>query len=943
MPNLRYAHSEGHTDLCYTSDFKYIITCGSEGDVRVWNGVDDVDQKDICAGERAWSLAQKGKNLYVGTEINVVQSYTFPGLETDGIITRFTAPVTQIDVSCDGQKLVAGSCDMMVHVVDLSTLECVRLIGHKAPVLSVCFDPKMEYVVSSGCDGFVKIWSLAINDVIHQWDCLNKTNSFEASKTLCRMHFQKGGTLLAVPLHKSVVLYERGSWNQVQTFGDELFDGYSIVKFSPCGTKLAAGTFQGSLLVWEVTSEKLLKKERDENVQAITGIAWRKDSSGVVFCNSSGQLGDLEIPQSTTMDEDDYDTRAPEDIPISEPIFDDDEDDDENVISLEKIKAQSGFLDNNASPSGKNDDSEDEKESVTSAPAKYHSPISELQQAFQPTSTPTHLQQRFMVWNGVGIIRQFNTDEVNEIDVEFHDTSNNYNVRLNNLLNHTMASLTSNSIVLACARSEDGPSKLMCLVLKSWDGQKEWDCSMPNCEEIVGVSAGEDWVAAAVDNSALRLFSLDGTQIDIFSIPGNFVTMAGHLNKLAVVFHIGIGLNSDQCLSYCELKINQATKLLSAQSIKPLPLSNGTKLRWLGYTDEGSLSSVDSSGVLRILYGSIWRPVCSLDEQCKSKFDHYFVVGINESTHTTRAILCKGAFYPQVIPKPLVSEVKWQIPLCELDSEKGKLEEEYLRNKITIRNINLDNNFFQDTKKSIEKSISITVMKLFALACRSGLEARAVALCEAMQSLDIVKLAAKYAMKMGKHQLAQKVNEVAARMADPVFEIEREEDIRSSYEPADCDQSTEGYSQDLFEETEPVKENLILKLKQKKNDASPKPLRLRMAGNPFRKDNGSSSKNIQNNGYSESKGTFLEWYSENQARLQEENPFMKEGELAVTGMKQYKLLPSNLKEPINSESSQSEPACPKKRKITNQEDDGPRKKTNSLSKLKSFTFQKQSH
>lgn len=30
-------------------------------------------------------------------------------MELDGIITRFTAPVTQIDISPDGRTLVAGS------------------------------------------------------------------------------------------------------------------------------------------------------------------------------------------------------------------------------------------------------------------------------------------------------------------------------------------------------------------------------------------------------------------------------------------------------------------------------------------------------------------------------------------------------------------------------------------------------------------------------------------------------------------------------------------------------------------------------------------------------------------------------------------------------------------------------------------------------------------
>lgn len=35
------------------------ITCGSEGDVRVWEDVNDTDQKDLCVGEKAWAVFQK--------------------------------------------------------------------------------------------------------------------------------------------------------------------------------------------------------------------------------------------------------------------------------------------------------------------------------------------------------------------------------------------------------------------------------------------------------------------------------------------------------------------------------------------------------------------------------------------------------------------------------------------------------------------------------------------------------------------------------------------------------------------------------------------------------------------------------------------------------------------------------------------------------------------
>lgn len=60
------------------------------------------------------------------------------------------------------------------------------------------------------------------------------------------------------------------------------------------------------------------------------------------------------------------------------------------------------------------------------------------------------------VWNSHGIIRQFNSEGVEDIDIEYHDTTRNHGLRLNNIAGHTMATLTPQAAVLACPRSEDG-------------------------------------------------------------------------------------------------------------------------------------------------------------------------------------------------------------------------------------------------------------------------------------------------------------------------------------------------------------------------------------------------------------------------------------------------------------------------------------------------------
>lgn len=78
--------------------FRRIITCGTDGDIRVWSGLSDDDPIQTCVGEWSLCVRQKGNRLYIATDNNSVQLMTFPEGERDGILVRFTAPVNHMAV-----------------------------------------------------------------------------------------------------------------------------------------------------------------------------------------------------------------------------------------------------------------------------------------------------------------------------------------------------------------------------------------------------------------------------------------------------------------------------------------------------------------------------------------------------------------------------------------------------------------------------------------------------------------------------------------------------------------------------------------------------------------------------------------------------------------------------------------------------------------------------
>uniref|UniRef100_A0A1B6DME6 Uncharacterized protein n=1 Tax=Clastoptera arizonana TaxID=38151 RepID=A0A1B6DME6_9HEMI len=941
----RYAHCEGHTGLCFSEDGKHIITCGNEGDVRVWADLEDDDPVDKCIGEKALAVFQKGTQLFVGSDSNTVQALTFPELELNGIITRFPAPVTHIDVSVDGKILASASSDMKINVTEIDGLKTETLRDHRAPVLSVAIDPKLEYLASSSCDGTVKVWKLSDYSVSHTWNCVPKSNSFTWSTVLCRISWQpRTGRFLAIPDKNEVILYERDTWNKFISFADPNTGTQflSVTCFSKSGDYLAASTTQGHIYVWNTNGGNIIEKIQTDVKQHVCALAWNPDSnvSQLAFCDVQGNFGtidDVNTEKSSNIQVEDNMDKG--NIPLTDPIFgDSDDEDNENAISIEKIKNESGFgaslglndVDK-ASLSGDGDGRSSRLSIKSIAPAL---PPIELQPPFQPSSSPVHLQHRYMVWNDLGIVRQVNTEDETAIDVEFHDIGTHYPFRINNSTNNTIAALTAECLVLACDKQEDAPSKLTCILLNAWDGSKEWVAQLSDDEEILAAASGKSWVAVATDKRTLRVFTVAGTQREVISLPGPIVCLCGKDDKLVAVFHSGVGLNGDQCLSYFILRIGNSTKAIFSPTLtQAFPLSPKSTLCWLGFSDEDSLCSVDSAGSLRLLTPSmLWRPVCHLDERNKGKFDHYFVIGVSECNQNIRCVLCKGSFYPPTTPKPALTEVPWQIPICEPTIEKGELEEEFWRSQLAVARIEALSRFddsLSDVKDNIDKAIKKCVLKLFALACQSGLEMRAVELCELMPTSEIPQLAFKYAAKVGKTQLAERISQVLKRKTED--ESDEPVAVVQSYSSSNQDYtsiiknkvshksvSNEIDTEEMLEDdTNQGQENLILSMKQKTSSTQNAVLSNKFKKeNPFKKAvNGenNTSKGLQslskrpvfNKNISrqvlpepvkqksnENKPTktnpFMEWFSSQKSNLEEEFPDLDTSELTKIAIKRFK-------------------------------------------------------
>ena len=83
MHQVRYAHCEGYTDICWTDKGSFLTT-GEDGDVRIWQGFDDLDNTSVRVSDKCFAVAYKNGKIYVADDLNEVKKYDLESNELQG-------------------------------------------------------------------------------------------------------------------------------------------------------------------------------------------------------------------------------------------------------------------------------------------------------------------------------------------------------------------------------------------------------------------------------------------------------------------------------------------------------------------------------------------------------------------------------------------------------------------------------------------------------------------------------------------------------------------------------------------------------------------------------------------------------------------------------------------------------------------------------------------
>lgn len=385
-----------------------------------------------------------------------------------------------------------------------------------------------------------------------------------------------------------------------------------------------------------------------------------------------------------------------------------------------------------------------------------------VQKPLQPGSSPNDEDNRFLCWNNTGIIRAQHGSDDQSIDVMFHDTEKHSSVNFKNDPNYVFGSLSDDVIVVASnGKYGTGPSTIHGInMLESNREQRDWEVELPHVELIEAVAAGSGFVAVATDQRNLRLFTNAGMQSYIFTLPGQILCMTANERQLMLIYHNGAGHSDDQNLSMFVYHIDLFSDVINQKHNNiPVALSKRSPLSWAGFSDEGSPCTYDYSGMLRMYrhdLGQTWIPLLDLRDLTSSALDHYFVVGVGEISQCVRAVRCKRSRYPDFNTET-AEIIGFSLPMCDLDTDRGKLEEEHVRLRLAdssfkrLKQISSISLLADSAAEANEKLIVNTILRLFAMYLKNDKEEQARSLIYMIPKDHMSKLP-EFAWKINKKQ-----------------------------------------------------------------------------------------------------------------------------------------------------------------------------------------------
>ena len=244
----------------FTPDGNYLITCGSDNNVIIWNAEKGTIYKTLTGLKSRQNCAlftPDNSILVSGGEDNIITLWDPETGSIKGNLKGHTGPVKSLDISPDGRLLASGGTDKTVFIWDLTHSSLLyELKGHRKDVNVLRFSPDGTILASGGGDNNVILWNTSTWSII-------KSKPVH-SGWVRDLDFSPDGSVIAsCGYDKMIYTSSVPDLNLINSFKGHK-DWVQTVDFSPDGKYLLSGGHDQLIILWDAVTGKMLSQSEKQ-------------------------------------------------------------------------------------------------------------------------------------------------------------------------------------------------------------------------------------------------------------------------------------------------------------------------------------------------------------------------------------------------------------------------------------------------------------------------------------------------------------------------------------------------------------------------------------------------------------------------------------------------------------------------------------------------------
>lgn len=289
-----FRHGAGINSAIFNPGGDRLVTGSSDGVVRVWDlGSEDALEYEILPGGNPEFVEfdQSGNRLLIETAEGNVGVWdtesgfpVFDSINLDGD-ARF---------SVNGEKVIFGGGDGILRLIDSETGEITQVGERLSTGITFGVSPDGVHVATSGFGDFLRVWNIETGELA--WTAPSRESNLATV-------FHPSGDIVAVCNAKNSEwdIGQIDLWNwrtgerpvEALECEGQIYPG--AMEFSPDGRFIAAGTVNGLMIVWEVSTGKRLFRARQHS-ERIWTLKFSSDSQRLLTCGEDGAVKVYELP-----------------------------------------------------------------------------------------------------------------------------------------------------------------------------------------------------------------------------------------------------------------------------------------------------------------------------------------------------------------------------------------------------------------------------------------------------------------------------------------------------------------------------------------------------------------------------------------------------------------------------------------------------------------------